>query len=374
MSDIGSSIPNSRTLVVILSMHRSGSSLTTQVFQRLGMSLGPFELIGPAESNRHGHFEPVPVNHFDMELQKRVFGFDGDMPQTEDVLQRFFASEGKWDSSSLVSAEDLEVGRQLIRELIESGRVSGFKDPRVVLLWPYWRQVLSGISDLRIVLLTLVRSPHEVAMSIFMRGRGKYTYHDALSVTAVNLQRIQEIRQTWPGEQVLVRFDPRVYADDMRAAAAACGLAWQEDVFRATFDPSDKHHVPTRVQHPAQQLFDTLSGLPAIPNQGELLRLASDAAVREKLLQSQLTDCLGAIARLRDALASENPANDPFTQLATLSAQVAHLHAECDQQRQSCATLEQRLQAFENRPLQRAMRQIRDVCGQIRNRTEKKAA
>jgi hypothetical protein len=365
-------------------MHRSGSSLTTQVFQRLGMSLGPFELIGPAESNRHGHFEPVPVNHFDMELQQRVFGFNGDMPQAEDVFQRFLASDGKWDSSAPVAEGDLEAGRQLIRQLIESGRVSGFKDPRVVLLWPYWRQVLGGFSGLRVVLLTLIRSPHEVAMSIFMRGRGKYTYHDALSVTAVNLRRIQEIRQTWPGEQVLVRFDPRVYASDMRAAAAACGLAWQEDVFRETYDPSDKHHDPTRVQHPAQQLFDALSNLPAVSSECELLRLAGDAAVREKLLQMQITDCLAAVAQLQDALShlvssAYPPANDTLAQLkdslAVLSAEVAQLRAERDEQRQSLEAFEQRLQAFENRPFQWAMRQIRDVCGQFGNRrNEEKAA
>ena len=31
-----------RTLVVFLSMHRSGSSLATQILHRMGMSLGPF--------------------------------------------------------------------------------------------------------------------------------------------------------------------------------------------------------------------------------------------------------------------------------------------------------------------------------------------
>ena len=197
-----------RSLVVILSMHRSGSSLTTNLLHELGMSLGPFELIGPLESNRRGHFEPVPVNHFDMRLQQQVFGFDGDLPRSEETLAQFLQLSGKWDLAAATPEADLEFGRKFVRQLAESGDVSGFKDPRVVLLWPYWSRVLSEFSELRVVLLTVLRSPHEVAMSIFMRGKGQFTYHDALDMTAVCLRRIQAIRESWPGEQALVRFDP----------------------------------------------------------------------------------------------------------------------------------------------------------------------
>ncbi len=42
---------SSRTLVVILSMHRGGSTLTTSILQRLGMSFGPYDLVGAAKSN-----------------------------------------------------------------------------------------------------------------------------------------------------------------------------------------------------------------------------------------------------------------------------------------------------------------------------------
>ncbi len=47
-----------RTLVVLLSMHRCGSSLTANILQRLGMSLGPFEFLEATPSNPYGHFGP----------------------------------------------------------------------------------------------------------------------------------------------------------------------------------------------------------------------------------------------------------------------------------------------------------------------------
>ena len=104
-----------RSLVVILSMHRSGSSLTTNLLHELGMSLGPFELIGPLESNRRGHFEPVPVNHFDMQLQQQVFGFHGDLPRSEETLSQFLQSSGNWDLAAATPEPDLDFGRKFVR-------------------------------------------------------------------------------------------------------------------------------------------------------------------------------------------------------------------------------------------------------------------
>ena len=40
-----------KTLIIILCMHRSGSSVLTSILHRLGMSLGPYELLGASQSN-----------------------------------------------------------------------------------------------------------------------------------------------------------------------------------------------------------------------------------------------------------------------------------------------------------------------------------
>ena len=49
------------TLAFLLCMHRSGSSFTASAFQELGMSLGPFPLLGALPGNIHGHFESLPL-------------------------------------------------------------------------------------------------------------------------------------------------------------------------------------------------------------------------------------------------------------------------------------------------------------------------
>ena len=245
-----------RTLVVILCMHRSGSSLVANLLQRLGMSLGPFELLGASPSNVHGHFEAMPMYRLDQELLTQVFGFSEDIPQSPEVLHRFCQCDGRWSlESSSVPEELFERGRTLIEQLVASGQVSGFKDPRVPLLWPFWSRVFAGFSGLRVVPLFLARSPHEIAMSIFMRSQGALAYGDALDVTAVHFRRLNGIVAAWPGESAVVRFDPRVFAQDLREAAKTCRLAWSEEALSQVYDASCKHHEPATVAHQAEELF-----------------------------------------------------------------------------------------------------------------------
>ena len=373
-----------RTLVVVLSMHRSGSSLTMRVLQRLGMSLGPFPLIGPLESNRHGHFEPEPINDFDMRLQQRIFAFTGDIPRSEEVLGRLLRSEGRWGADAAVSDEELQFGRETIRQLVQSGPVSGFKDPRVILLWPYWQEVLRGFPQVRIVLLTLLRSPHELAMSMFMRGQGQYTYYDALEVTAVNLQRLQEISNHWSDQQVLVRFDPRCYPHDLRRAAEVCNLSWRDDAFQELYDPADRHYDPTRVEHRAQRLFDELVRFTADGDEkSDALRLAGDAAVREKFIQSQAMHCVSAVAQLQAAGDSARAdaarharelarLNQELSALATdVRAEFQRLQRAEEEQRRTIECLERRLHTQENHPAWNAVRRLYTIYGRFRRQVSR---
>ena len=66
-----------RTLVVFLSMHRCGSSVTASTLHSLGMSLGPFELNEALPSNPHGHFEAVPFLQLNRRIQERAARLSG---------------------------------------------------------------------------------------------------------------------------------------------------------------------------------------------------------------------------------------------------------------------------------------------------------
>ena len=138
------------TLAFLLCMHRSGSSFTTSVFQELGMSLGPFSLLGANSNNIHGYYESVPFYTLNCKVQEIALGFPDDFPNSEEVLTRFLDGKGIWPEGVKIPDELFDEGRRLVAGLVGSGGISGFKDPRTVLTWLFWRQVLQDFRSLRI--------------------------------------------------------------------------------------------------------------------------------------------------------------------------------------------------------------------------------
>jgi hypothetical protein len=280
---------NEKTLVVILCMHRCGSSLTARLLQRLGMSLGPFELGEVNQWNKYGHFEAQPFVQLNMELQLRQFAFHGDMPDTTEDYCRFLKNDGRWDSQSAMDDATIARGRELVQQLMRSGDVCGFKDPRTVLLWPFWQRVFASLPQLRVVPLFLVRGPHEIAMSLFRRLQGHRDYSQALDVTAVHFHRMKEILDQWTGPTAVVRFDPEVYGPQVRQAVEVCGLPWSDEALAGCYDASCRHNETAAIDHPAQAAYEALAGLPpSRPGADDTRRLLADAATREAVLRQSV--------------------------------------------------------------------------------------
>jgi hypothetical protein len=278
MSDIG------RTIVVILSMHRSGSSLSTSILQGHGMSLGPFELLGGNSGNPHGHFEAQPILDLSRKVQRLAFGFSEDVPVSPKILSAFLKSQGACADRVEIPEELIERGRELMRRLIGSAPISGFKDPRTALIWPFWRRVLAAFPEVRVVPVVLLRSPHEIAMSLFTRSRGKLSYRTCLDVTAVNLRRMAAIVDAWPEPIARVRFGTPHFQGDLARAVASCGLDWDDGKARRHFDASCVHHTPASVTHDAQRLHDALVGSAApVDPIDNLAIIEADAFAREAL-------------------------------------------------------------------------------------------
>lgn len=281
----------SRTLILALTMHRSGSSVTTNVLQALGASLGPFELTGALPSNKYGHFESRPLVLLDREVHLKAQGYcDEELYRSPELMERMRRSMGDWEPDA-IDESLLARGRDLLGQLVRSGDVVAFKDPRVPLIWAYWKRLLAELSGVRIVLLFLVRTPHEIAMSVFRRSHGEFRYEAALDACAAHLRQMSRIRDAWKGDRVVVRFEEGRYFGDLEKAAPVCGLRWSEDTARRVVDPAEWHFRPAVVLHPAQELYDRLAGeregFDPLENQ-RMLR--DDADQRESLLRKRMHD------------------------------------------------------------------------------------
>jgi len=139
--------------VVVLGMHRSGTSALTGALHRLGLGLGDeSDLLGANQGNPKGHFELQSVIALNDDILA-AWGGRWEVPPEFPV---------GWETSSLAQEQ---VAR--IRTLIDERGLRGavVKDPRLSLLFPLWRQAL----DDEVVVVAMTRHPLEVAGSLASR-------------------------------------------------------------------------------------------------------------------------------------------------------------------------------------------------------------
>ena len=155
-------------------------------------------------------------------------------------MAAFLATEGRWDDwAEQVPEEYVQRGRSLIRTLLDSGKISGFKDPRTVLLWPFWRRVLSAFPGVRVVPVALLRSPHEIAMSLFTRFESGSGYWTCLDVVAVHFQQLQAIIESWNHPVPRVRFGgPHYFSDLERAVEPAAWIGTLSRLSVSSMNPA----------------------------------------------------------------------------------------------------------------------------------------
>lgn len=325
------------TLAFAVTMHRSGSSVTMNVLQALGASLGPYPLNGASTGNKYGHFESMPLLLLDREVLFAAHGYrDEELFHSPELMTRFRESQGAWTSPELRD-EWLRKGRNQLGRMVESGDVVAFKDPRVPLIWPFWKTLLEELTDVRIVLLFLVRAPHAIAMSIYSRSGGEIPYDAALDATEGHLRQMIRIRDEWQGEKSLVRFEGEQYFDDLKSASTLCGLTWSDEIARRVVDPKERHQRAAFIDHPAQRLFEELAGQAARPDEQENQRiLQQDALKREAILRRTMHDWrakAGALTEELNRLSNASNSAEIASTLAALRDEIRALRASLESER-----------------------------------------
>ncbi len=144
-------------VVVVLGMHRSGTSLVTRGLQVLRVELGD-NLLGPAFDNPKGFWEDrdlLAVNEQVLDLLGSAYDRPG--------LHRKAREESVRLRPLKLFAVDL------IRKRFGREKIWGFKDPRTARVLPFWQDVFShlGMADSYVI---VVRNPRSVARSLEVRN------------------------------------------------------------------------------------------------------------------------------------------------------------------------------------------------------------
>ena len=146
-------------LIVVLGMHRSGTSVIAAGLQVMGVVLGDRLLPSVNGDNDKGYYEDIDLNELNIECLDAI--------------------DSDWDRLSAITAIDIAVLKKqgyflravnLLRQKVRmNAPIFGFKDPRVAKLLPFWKQVFD-YCKFEVNYVLVVRHPLSVVKSLIKRS------------------------------------------------------------------------------------------------------------------------------------------------------------------------------------------------------------
>jgi len=218
--------------LLIVGMHRSGTSFLAGSLEECGLRLGPVSTSNPF--NLKGSRENPVVTRFH-----------------EGILQ---ARGGSWFSpptGPIVWTSDEEERALALFEGRDPSKPWGFKDPRAILMIECWQKIYR---EKRAV--GIFRHPGNVARSLAVRN--KMLRNDAILLWMHYNSRLLELH--YRDECPLINFDSPIHSLQARIDHVAVSLALKPPSGPRFFSAELKHHVESDEELPekARELYATL--------------------------------------------------------------------------------------------------------------------
>ncbi len=147
-----------RNVILVLGMHRGGTSAAAGFLVKLGGAHPKKTLMPAGDENERGYFESRALMTFHDELLASAGSSWTDWRQFNPA----------WYQSPTATAFQKRA-KQLFKEEFDGEPLAVFKDPRVCRFAPFWLEVLAGI-EARARVVIPVRAPLEVAFSMRKRN------------------------------------------------------------------------------------------------------------------------------------------------------------------------------------------------------------
>ncbi|GEM_PF-1686341 len=247
-------------IIVVLGMHRSGTSVVTRTLETLGISLGE-NLMPPAKNNNEtGFFEDLAI-----------VSINDDLMRSDGLDWQCLAGASHRNWTDLHESSQGERAIAYLEEMLEKYPRLGLKDPRMPRLLPFWKAVFRHM-QLEPLFLISSRDPLSVAHSLNKR--------DGLSLEKSQLLWLDHylpcLRETQGYARMVVGYDhlidrPRA---QLQRIARFCGLdapdpTAVDSYIEAFLDQGLRHsqitshnlqHDP-RVDPLARQMFELMDRL-----------------------------------------------------------------------------------------------------------------
>lgn len=221
------------TALLVLGMHRSGTSAVTRVLNLLGAHLGD-DLLAAKADNTRGFWEhagAVAIHERLLAALGRTWHDTRELPHG-------------WLDSSAAKLAVAEIVSLIERDM-RGKRLWAVKDPRMCRLAPIWIQALQGLGFSAKAVL-VVREPYEVASSLHVRDGWSYAH--AYLMWAQHL--LDACRASAGIPRALLSYDQLMdnWKQQMARLGRELDVVWKPDVFEAGpsiaafLTPTEKHH------------------------------------------------------------------------------------------------------------------------------------
>ena len=227
-----------KKLIVVLGMHRSGTSVITRGLKVMGAELG-VRMMLPAEGNNpKGFWEDIDLNSLNIEILKVI---ESDWHHLVPIEKRHVAK--------LHNEGYLLRSVELLRHKIKNSPIFGFKDPRVAKLLPFWKEVFSHC-QIEVNYVLALRNPISVVKSLAKR--------DGLAVEQSYLLWMGHVIESLNGSagstRVLVDYDRLMQSPNHELNRMAKHLVLEIDLSELQNYKTD--FLDQRLQHTVYELND----------------------------------------------------------------------------------------------------------------------
>jgi hypothetical protein len=346
---------NDGCLIVVLGMHRSGTSAITRAMETLGAELGLRLFPGAAGINDKGYFEDIDIHSLNVELMS-IAGMD-------------------WHAMAEINLNTID--RQVLDELQtkaisllrkkSAGKTLALKDPRIARLLPFWQPVFACL-NVRTRYVIALRNPISVAQSLSKRDG--FPHEKSYLLWLAHM--VPALLSTRDCERVLLSYDRLMDSPGRELARIAAHLGLELDSERLNvleeefLDDGLRHsrfaaldlEVVRSAPRQVKELFSALEIASLDTNSANAVRLDAAIAGAQRYLEEiapllryewqvdrqtqKLQQTLTEYARRSEDLTS-------IIQDREIAAETAHLHtqqltAENANHREKIQTLEQRIE------------------------------
>lgn len=149
--------PTQKRIVVVLGMHRSGTSVIMKAIESLGVSIGNSLMPEAEGNNSKGFFEDLDIYNLNEKMLSTLNSswYDLSPINNEDVA--YLNSKGF-----------LEKAVALLNEKLDTCEIFGFKEPRTTKLILFWKNVFARL-NCKVDYVLALRHPGAVSMSLQKR-------------------------------------------------------------------------------------------------------------------------------------------------------------------------------------------------------------